>query len=168
MFIAHFPAGYLLASVGKTQVTRRHSKLAFWCILIGSVVPDLDMFYFYLVDNKQTHHHLYWPHLPIFWITFLSSTSLLSLLAKQIKGVRASLFLFIGAMLHLILDTPVGGIAWLFPLQKNLMHIVEVPAVRSWWVWNFILHWTFLIEILICISAIIVWIRKRKKISKVK
>jgi len=46
MFIAHFPAGYLLASASEARLDADYRRLAFWCILIGSVAPDLDMFYF--------------------------------------------------------------------------------------------------------------------------
>ncbi|MGB0993789.1 MAG: hypothetical protein ACPG32_15135, partial [Akkermansiaceae bacterium] len=110
-------------------------------------------------------HHLYWPHLPIFWLVVLGCACMLSLLAGKIKWCRAWLFLFVGVILHLALDTPVGGIAWFYPIQERLIYFVDVPAIRSWWVWNFILHWTFLAEIVICIAAVVVWLRKRKKWS---
>ena len=42
MLIAHFPAGYLVGKI----VKRLHLVLFYGC-LIGSIAPDLDMFYFY-------------------------------------------------------------------------------------------------------------------------
>ncbi len=70
MFIAHLPAGYVLTrhlldrAPAGDALSRR--ILAFG--LLASVLPDFDLLYFYLIDNRQTLHHLYWPHLPAFWL----------------------------------------------------------------------------------------------------
>jgi len=57
MFIAHLPAGYLgglaLARRAGAQL-RRRVILAF---MLGSVLPDIDMLYFYLLDDGRTLHH---------------------------------------------------------------------------------------------------------------
>ena len=163
MFIAHLPAGYLLASAGESKVAPEDRRLVFWCLLAGSIFPDLDMFYFYFVDGRQTHHHLYWPHLPVFWLVLLGAGSLVSVLLRKTRVTRAMLSSFAGVMLHLVLDTPVGGIAWLYPYNSDLLYLMKVPAGRSWWVWNFIFHWTFLIEMIICVAAFITWIRRRSR-----
>ena len=62
MFIAHLPAGYLLAKVGRTK------GLLFIGILIGSWLPDLDMLWFYFVDERQNVHHHYITHRPLVWV----------------------------------------------------------------------------------------------------
>jgi len=31
------------------------------------VLPDLDMAYFYLIDERQRRHHTYWGHIPFAW-----------------------------------------------------------------------------------------------------
>ena len=54
--------------------------------------------------------------------------------------------------LHLVLDTVSGGIAWLYPYDAGSIVLIDVPARFDWWVWNFILHWSFLPEI-----AIVFW-----------
>ena len=162
MFIAHLPAGYLLASSTQSKVSLQNSQLVFWSILVGSILPDLDMFYFYLIDGRQTNHHLYWPHIPMFWLLLLGIGALISKVIRQKKVMRGMLYLLVGIMLHLLLDTLVGGIAWLFPYKGDLIYLIEVPAVRSWWVWNFVFHWTFLIEVLICVAAFVTWVRRKR------
>lgn len=124
------------------------------------------MFYFYLVDNKATHHHLYWTHLPIFWGILYASSVILAFALRR-KSIRiASSALCLGVLIHLLLDTPVGGIAWLSPFSHELISFIEVPAVRSWWVWNFILHWTFCIEIFICTTALYLFLKKPNNKNK--
>lgn len=51
MFIAHAPAGYLLSRAHPSL-----RKYAMW-IVLGSVFPDIDMFYFYLISDGTAHHH---------------------------------------------------------------------------------------------------------------
>jgi inner membrane protein len=70
MFIAHLPAGYVLTrrlidrAPAGDALSRRLLALGLW----ASVLPNLDLLYFYLIDNRQTLHHLYWPHVPVSWL----------------------------------------------------------------------------------------------------
>lgn len=66
MFIAHLPAGYLVAR----HLANGHERRK-WLIIAGlcaSILPDLDLLWFYLIDNRQTAHHAYVFHWPLFWI----------------------------------------------------------------------------------------------------
>ena len=73
MFIGHLPAGYLITkgllrrSGGNGSVAQT-GPLLLALGLSASLLPDLDMFYFYLIDHGQHLHHGYWTHLPIFWL----------------------------------------------------------------------------------------------------
>ncbi|WP_295048142.1 hypothetical protein [uncultured Paracoccus sp.] len=61
-------------------------------------------------------------------------------------------------MLHVILDSIAAGIGWLQPFSDLQFNLVAVPAGRSWWVWNFVLHWTFLLELALCVWAgMVLW-----------
>ncbi len=158
MFIAHVPAGYLLSKVCQKRVGEKSRALVMWCILAGSIIPDLDMIYFWMMQERAVHHHLYLPHLPSVWIGVLMVGGLISLITrKQIWG-QGAWWMFVGAMFHLLLDTLVGGIAWLHPFDDTLFHLVDVPATQSWWVMSFVLHWTFFAEILICIASGLVFL----------
>ena len=49
-------------------------------------------------------------------------------------------------------DSIAAEIYWLAPFPDFHLNAVRVPARYDWWVWNFILHWTFAIEIAICLA----------------
>lgn len=61
MFIGHLPGAYLALR----PLQRRLPPLAFAAGLLGSVLPDLDLIWFYFVDNHAFHHHEYITHRPI-------------------------------------------------------------------------------------------------------
>lgn len=155
MLIAHLPAGYLLARriaprlAGTPDDARRLMALG----LAGSVFPDLDILYFYSFDGRQTLHHDYWSHIPAFWpVAALGAVALLWLARAAIPWREGVAFLA-GICLHLVLDTPTGGILWGWPVNQQRFLLVEIPARFDWWVWSFVLHWTFLAELAICAWA---------------
>ncbi|WEJ09073.1 hypothetical protein [Sinorhizobium prairiense] len=87
MFIAHLPAGYILTHcIARKNETIRSRALAVG--LIFSVLPDLDLLYFFLGDGRRTPHHDYWTHLPIFWLGVAALTAAALILA----GKRHSMF----------------------------------------------------------------------------
>ncbi len=166
MFIAHLPSGYIGACLLTKDASSERTRQIFLPFMIGGIFPDLDMFYFYLVDARKNLHHEYWTHLPVFWLAALAATLLIALISRS-KGLAAVSTAFVaGVFLHLILDTPFGGIAWLYPLSYQSFHLVTVPATRSWWVWSFVLHWTFVFEIAICIWAVALFIKRRLRRGK--
>jgi inner membrane protein len=156
MFIAHLPAGYLLTR----RIARRagpgglqHRRLMA-IGLLASVLPDFDMLYFYLVDNGRTLHHDYWTHLPAFWLFATGMSAVFFRIARLPVPWPAVTALLAGVMLHLALDSIAGGIAWLYPFHRGKLALIEVPARYGWWVWNFVFHWSFLLEIAILTLAV--------------
>ncbi len=154
MFLAHLPAGYLMARrlAPRLAPDRPRARRLMAVCLVASVLPDIDLLYFYLVDARQTLHHDYWTHVPAFWLVAAGSAVALFRLARVPVPWPAVAGLMAGLFLHLALDTVTGGIAWLYPYDTARFVLVEVPARFDGWVWNFILHWTFLLEI-----AILAW-----------
>lgn len=151
MFFAHLPAGYLLSR----QFTKNRPARK-WLIgtgLFASILPDLDLFWFYFVDNRQIAHHAYLFHMPLFWV----SVAAIAFLVARISACRAAVpFIWVALlclMLHMALDSIAAGIAWLMPFTSYEVNLVLVNARYDWWVWNFILHWTFLLEIAIIAAA---------------
>lgn len=108
MIFAHLPSGYLL---GRGLGGSRRVLAA---VMIGSVAPDLDMLWFWLVDQGQTHHHRFWPHIPAVWaLIALVTLPLTYWLARPWLPALAG---FLAAILmHLVLDTLNGGIMWRWP-----------------------------------------------------
>ena len=153
MFIAHLPAAFIAL---KTAPIRLAPQLTV-AFLIGSVLPDSDLAYFYLLDGRQHHHHDYFTHRPMLWITLL----LISFVVTH-HGLRAITALSSGALLHLLLDSISGKIGWLWPLSDWAEPVIPVPATHDHWVMSFLTHWTFKVEIAITLIAIIVAFRATK------
>ncbi|MFA6100222.1 MAG: metal-dependent hydrolase [Patescibacteria group bacterium] len=152
MFLAHLPAGYLLTK--KLQSLLKEKRFLILGLVAG-ILPDLDILYFYLLDNRQTLHHDYWTHISFYWVALALVSFLAILLFKQKKYLTAATIFFANIFLHLILDTIVGRIEWLYPFSKVSYYLFTVPVKYDFWVYNFIFHWSFILEIGIIIWAII-------------
>lgn len=171
MFIAHLPAGYLSQAALPAPLRTPAVTVA---ALVGSVAPDLDLLYFYLPSSlggggRQISHHHYWSHTPAWWM-FIIATSLCLwalLPAAGMRRVRAAALpvgiLLFNVMLHHVLDTPMGGIRWMWPASGKLWVLFDVPARHAPWVLNFVLHPTFLIELSIVAAAGCVWLRSYRR-----
>jgi hypothetical protein len=55
----------------------------------------------------------------------------------------------LNVFLHLLLDTVAAKIRWFAPFSPVGICLFEVPSRYGWWIWNYFLHWTFGIEILL-------------------
>ena len=154
MFVAHLPAGYLLIRRLAPRLApdpgqvRRLMAIG----LASSVLPDIDLLYFYLIDGRQTLHHEYWTHIPAFWLVATGTAVALFRIARAPVPWPAVAALLAGVFLHLALDTVTGGIAWLYPYLTGKVVLIDVPAPFGWWVWNFVLHWSFALE-----AALLIW-----------
>ena len=153
MLTAHLPSGYLLARAVPKGITALMPVA-----LVGAVFPDIDMIWFHLVDHRAFHHHFYWVHIPAFWAAV--AVVVLPLAAWAGRLATAAVF-FAAILIHLVLDSIGGGILWGAPVSDHLFTLVEVPAVRSHWVWSFIFHWTFLAELLIWGAAVLLWLKRK-------
>ena len=152
MFIGHLPAGYLLA---KSPVVARASRTVFWGVLLGSVVPDLDMLLFYFVDQGSTHHHDYLTHRPILWAAVLLVGALFR--AGFLIGLGA------GGLFHLALDSIAGKVTWGWPFSDVSTTLVTVQATHDHWIKSFLAHWTFKVELVLVAVALIVFVRSNFK-----
>jgi len=167
MFIGHLPAGYLLTRMMSTEASGQKSsgKIRMFTGLLCSVLPDIDMIYFYAIDNRQHLHHGYWTHIPLFWLIIF----LLLWIGAMLSGRKRLLtWLKLGAaniLVHLLLDTIVGKIRWLYPFSRRDYFFFEVPSLYNHFVLNFLLHWSFLFEIVLCIAAGYVFLKNRKPLG---
>ena len=166
MFIAHLPAGYLLTATLLTRLREVPIKsiTVFGAGLIGAMAPDLDLIYFYFVDNCKTHHHKYLTHWPLLWFLLLVVGVLWWKISRKSKG---ALLLMVGALNafgHILLDSFVGDIWWFAPfLDKPFALFTVSSGLHPWWL-NFICHWSFAVELTICIGAILLFLKRRNRI----
>lgn len=155
MLIAHLPAGYLL-----TKAWPRKGRVLTVAALIGAVFPDLDLLWQNFIDHGWFHHHEYWVHIPAFW-AMIGAVVFPALAWKARYALPVATVFFAAIALHLLLDALVGGIAWLWPATNELFVLVEIPLVRTHWIWDFLFHWTFLAEIAIWLVAAALFFRGR-------
>ncbi|MDY0250920.1 MAG: metal-dependent hydrolase [Pseudomonas sp.] len=159
MFIAHAPMGYIMA----TSLLMRHEKLPATSSMIllfgvlGSIAPDFDMIYFYLIDNRQTHHHKYMTHWPIIWVSLLVVSTTWLYLSHKSKSPWLAFIFSLGGFTHIILDSFVGDIWWFAPFVNEPYAMFTVPALFSPWWLNFVFHWSFAVELIICIWAMFIY-----------
>ena len=163
MLIAHAPTGMLMAAV----LIKLKPKAVSWqrWYLMGAVMgmlPDLDMLWFYFVDHRQYHHHVYVPHWPIVWLS-ISVLTLVWYGIKQSKVAAGAVLLGLTGISHMVLDSVVGDIGWLKPWHDGLYAIFEVSNRYSPWQLNFIIHWSFAMELLLLALSIWQWQRINKR-----
>lgn len=131
--------------------------------IIGSIAPDFDMVYFYLIDHRQTHHHKYFTHWPLLWICLVAVSLVWFRVSRYCKAASLSLVFAAGGVLHLILDSFVGDIWWFAPFGKNPYAMFTVPALfKPWWL-NFFFHWSFAVELVMCLWALTVYRRRSNR-----
>lgn len=125
--------------------------------LLGSIAPDVDMLYFHLIDHRQHHHHTYVTHYPLVWIIALGISLLWFKSGQNRRGAIAALFFSANCLLHMLFDTIVGDIWWFAPFVDNPYSLFTVPALHTPWWLNFLLHWSFTVEIGILLWACYLW-----------
>jgi inner membrane protein len=166
VFIGHLPASYLATSVvlDRNGVAGSQRRRLLALGLAAGIAPDFDLPYFYLVDQRRHLHHSYFPHLPAFWLAVLALSSAVLWLAHSRKASWLVLGVIgLNVTLHLVLDSVAGGIRWLWPLSHTEFRLVSVPARYHPWYLNFILHWTFGLELALVIGAVWLFLRRHRR-----
>jgi LexA-binding, inner membrane-associated putative hydrolase len=164
MFFGHLPAGYLCTTwlLKKREVAPRDRNILLFLGLLGSIAPDLDMFYFYFVDHRQHWHHTYFSHWPSFWLSMIALSALAGWLTRDRMWIYGGTLLSINGLGHLVLDTHVGRIRWLEPFSQQWIYFFDVPSVYHPKILNFVFHWTFGFEIVLVTTAIYVFVSRRR------
>lgn len=85
---------------------------------------------------------------------------------KRWRAEGVWLLVFSGSgLLHILLDGIVGDIPLFAPWSMRFYALAEVPArMHPWWL-NFLMHWSFLLELLTMMLAagVMFSIREKKK-----
>jgi hypothetical protein len=159
MIIGHLPAGYIASRLlfGRLQSAGLRWQPVVIAGLLGAVAPDFDMLYFLFVDHGRHQHHTYLTHWPIVWggLLLLSAAWLAT---GRRRGAAALAALFsLNGFIHIMLDSVAGDIWWLAPLPGRPFSLFAVqPQYHPWWL-NFLLHWTFAIELGLLAWALVLW-----------
>lgn len=163
MFIAHLPAGW----VATAALLRGHDvgpsarRRLFALGLLASVLPDFDLAWFYWVDDQQHVHHAYVTHKPAAWLLALAAVAMALWIRRASRTAWLALSVFgANVMLHLVLDTTAGGIRWLWPATETEFAIAQPTARYEPWYMNFVLHWTFALEMMIVAAGVVTFARR--------
>jgi inner membrane protein len=161
MIIAHLPAGYITSKMLYSRFQSRGCslKLFFWSGIFGSIAPDLDMAYFYLIDKRQHHHHTYWIHFPVVWFSMLIFSVIWLYSGRFVNRAALSFIFSLNGIIHMLLDSVVGDICWSAPFSDKPFSLFTVPALYNPWWLNFLLHWSFYLELAIIVLALCLWYR---------
>jgi hypothetical protein len=164
VFIAHLPASYLVSAplLDRLRLSAGQRRRLLRLGLMAGLLPDLDLLWFYLVDHRRHVHHTYLPHLPAAWaVALLAAALVLGWLRAARAAWAALLMISLNVFLHLALDTAAGGIRWLWPLSdRELVMSTVRPRFHPWYM-NFVLHWTFALELALSVAALVLWLRRR-------
>ena len=156
MIIAHLPAGYLLTKILSAKFPAARARSLWCCALAASVLPDIDIIWFHLAGGLRNHRY-YPTHWPLTWLALALVAMVLLLIIKKRELLIYPLAALANVMLHLLLDILAGPVLYVAPLSWEKIQLIRVPAVYDWWVWNFIRHWTFQLELMIWVTAILIF-----------
>lgn len=159
MIIGHLPAGYVASRLLFGRLRSAGPRWQSFVVtgMLGAVAPDFDMLYFHFVDHGRHHHHTYVTHWPIVWGCLLLS-SIAWLWTGRHKAVAALATMFsLNGFIHMFLDSIVGDIRWFAPFSNKAFSLFTVqPHYQPWWL-NFVLHWTFALELALVAWALMLW-----------
>jgi hypothetical protein len=162
LIIGHLPAGYIASRLLAVRLAADgvNERLFVATGMSGAIAPDLDMLYFYLVDQRQHHHHTYFTHVPIVWASMLLASVIFWMSAGRNKALAVLAVIFsLNGFIHLLLDSIVGDIWWLAPFVDRPFSLFTVPALYEPWWLNFVLHWSFGLELFLVAWAVLLWRR---------
>ncbi|MES9940433.1 MAG: metal-dependent hydrolase [Candidatus Thiodiazotropha sp. 6PLUC2] len=163
MFIAHAPAGYLVSRMicRKLSLTANARNRMMASGIFGSIAPDFDLFYFYFIDNQQYDHHIYYTHYPIVWACLMVVSIVSIVVFRKVISTYYLMVFSLCGFIHLLLDSVVGNIYWLAPFSDRAYALHGVVSYYTPWWLNFVLHWTFLFELIIVALALYININDR-------
>jgi inner membrane protein len=166
VFIAHVPAGWMATRAmlrGRVDTARTRRRLVALG-LVASVLPDLDLLWFFTMDQQRHAHHAYITHKPGAWLMAFAAAALAMRMLRAGRTAWLAMgVLAANVMLHLVLDTSAGGIRWLWPASEAELVLAHVPARHEPWWLNFVLHWTFALEVGIAAAGTAWWWRQRDR-----
>ncbi len=156
MILGHLPAGYLVSRLAFSRFGSGSAALRWYlvCGMLGAIAPDTDLIYATLFAREYRHHHTYWTHLPIVWISLLLFSMGLRSLGRR-HGFSSCLFIFsLNGLVHMVLDTIAGEIWWFAPfIDESFSFFSGYGGFERWWM-NILFSWPFAIEMVIVTSAL--------------
>lgn len=136
MIFAHGPLGFSLAwltkLLTKTKLTKKESLWLFVIGYIGGIFPDIDLFYYYLVDASRSHREML-THTPILYLVIFCIVGAVLLTLKKRKAFFAFAVFILGTLSHLVTDGIVSQIRYFYPFSKEFYGVADlgIPLVNN-------------------------------------
>ena len=169
MLFAHAPAGFLLSYAFKKRwspnLNKKQIIIAVIFGVIGSLFPDVDLFFYYLFSATFSHHEIFTHGIFFYVVIFLFFYLLSRLLAKPVLKIYGTLF-FLGVASHLLVDSLGAGVVWLYPFSKQLFGLLSLEFYRASWLGQNFFVVNFGLETIICFAWLFFLIKKLVKQKK--
>lgn len=165
MLIGHIPLGYLIArglkNVWQKSVqTPRQRYWLYGAAIAGSVFPDFDLFYYYLV-NAFTSHRLLPTHSFIpYSILLIIGTLLNKRQPHRVVGFGILLFA-LGGIGHIIADMYTGMAAGFAPLSLKVFGLYSLASISNSWFGRYPFLTNYITEYFIYAVALLYAVRKK-------
>ena len=156
MIIAHLPAGYLLTKVLSLKFEPGRALGLWICGLTASLLPDLDILWFHIEGGVRNHRY-YPTHWPLTWTALFLAAVIVAMAVKRKDLLIYPVVIYANLLFHLLLDCLAGPVFYAAPFFWDRIHLIHVPAVYSHWIWNFLRHWTFQLELMIWFTAALIF-----------
>ena len=169
MIFAHGPAGFVLTHFLKKywnkSLSRKQIITVYLVGVIGGLFPDIDLFYYYLVTAKTSHHELLTHSFFIYFAVFILFFIIAFLIKNRFIWALNIVF-FIGVFSHLAADSLGSGIMWFYPFSDFLFGLISFYFILNSWFTQWIFSINYSLETVILLLAffiIINWLIKNKK-----
>lgn len=168
MLIAHAPVGYLTSRLLARYCTDNASlyrRFIRWGML-GAIAPDIDWLWCVFVDHYETDHHQYFTHLPITWILALLLSSLW-VRRNPANGILAMSFC-LGGLMHMVLDTFLGGILWFAPFSDQAVVWLKSSAdFPVFWWFHSLFRSSLTLELFLMALAGLYWLKPDHRLKQI-
>lgn len=172
MLFAHLPGGYLTALVFKKlggleqKFSSKQIKWFIGILLLFSIIPDFDLFYFYFFNASEVHREFF-SHTPITYLGILAITGVMAIFCSQSKKLPRLQFvlyiglsIFLGSTTHLLLDSIRTGVMWLWPFSTQLYGLTDLAFFRNLFEGKFAFLLNYGLEIIITAIAVNLFFQK--------
>ncbi len=162
MLFAHAPAGYLALKAtekfwNKVKFDKKRRIILYLVGILSAVFPDFDVIYYYLF-SAESSHRTYFTHGFVFYIFIFLVIYIIGLIWKKRFIKSLAWVILIGSFSHLLLDMIASGITVFAPFSNWMIGMRSLGFVKNYWIGNNIFLVNYTLELLIIITALIVFL----------
>lgn len=159
MIFAHGPGSFVTTHLTRKwwakNISEECTKKLYWLGAILGVSVDLDMAYNWFVDSRGSHRD-YITHTPFLHILITVLLAIVAFFSQNKKAIAVSKVYFIATITHLVLDSFIGGVMWLFPLSREFFGLMLFDNIAFSFFGQNALYINFIAEGLLFVLAAVI------------